>query len=75
MFYRDALKNLYNNREAILAEPLSPDSYRNRGLRLRKKIGRQRKIFEDRLAAVILDFSSRINLDVGIVSEIAKVWI
>ena len=66
---------MYDNRHAILEEPLSPDAFRNKGLRLRKKIGRHRKIFEDRLASVVLDFSSKMNLNPRLVSEIAKVWI
>ena len=74
-FCRNALRNMYDNRHAILEEPLSPDAFRNKGLRLRKKIGRHRKIFEDRLASVVLDFSSKMNLNPRLVSEIAKVWI
>ena len=72
---RGALKHIYDNREAILDEPLSPNAYRNKGLRLRQKLSRQRKLFEDRLAAVILDFSSKIDLDTGLVQLIAKAWV
>ena len=69
------MKSLYVNREAILAEPISPDAFRNKGLRLRQKLGRQRKIFEDRLASIVLDFSSKMDVDIGLVAEMAKVWI
>ena len=71
-FKRQALRNIYDKREAIIEEPLSPTAHRNRGLQLRSKIPRQQKIFEDRLASVVLDFSTKTDLDVGSVTEIAK---
>ena len=55
-----------------MEEPLSPNAYRNRNLRLRRKINREKKNFEDRLAAVVLQFSTKIDLDILQVSEIAK---
>ena len=55
-----------------MEEPLSPNAYRNRNLRLRRKINREKKIFEDRLAAVVLQFSTQIDLDILQVTEIAK---
>ena len=55
-----------------MEEPLSPNAYRNRNLRLRRKINREKKIFEDRLAAVVLQFSTKIDLDIFQVTEIAK---
>ena len=69
------MKTIYDNREAILAEPISKKSFRNKGLRLRKKLNRQQKIFEDRLGSVILQFSSKMDIDLDLISEIAKVWI
>ena len=69
------MRNMYNNRQAILDEPISPEAYRNQGLRLRSKLERSRKIFEDRLASVVLKFSSKIDIDVKTVTEIAKAWI
>ena len=66
------MKCIYDTRDAILAEPLSQDAYRNSGLRLRKKLPRQQKVFEDRLASVVLNFSSKIDLNIGLVFEIAK---
>ena len=74
-YCRDTLKTLYNNREAILEEPLSKNTFRNKGLCLRKKLGRQRKIFEDRLASVILNFSTKIDVSAKLAIDIAKVWI
>ena len=55
-----------------MEEPLSPNAYRNRNLRLRRKINREKKNFEDRLAAVVLQFSTKIDLDIHQVTEIAK---
>ena len=37
----------------ILEEPIS-SNYRNAGLRLRRKLPHKQKIFEDRLASVVL---------------------
>ena len=66
------MKNIYDNREAILNEPLSPNAFCNKGLRIRKKLGRQQKLFEDRLAEVILNFSTKMDLEIGLVTQIAK---
>ena len=67
------MKIIYDNREAILNEPLSPKAFRNKGLRLRKKIARQQKLFEDRLAEVTVKFSTRMDIDIGLVTQIAQV--
>ena len=75
-FYpRNTLKNIYDNREAILKEPLSSNAFANKGLRLRTKLSRQQKLFEDRLAEVTLNFSKRMNIDIGLVTQIAQVRI
>ena len=75
-FYpRNTLKNIYDNREAILKEPLSSNAFANKGLRLRTKLSRQQKLFEDRLAEVTLNFSKRMNIDIGLVTQIAQVKI
>ena len=66
------MKSIYDTRDAILAEPLSQTSYRNAGIRLRRKLSRQQKVFEDRLASIVLDFSTKIDLDIGLVTEVAK---
>ena len=71
-YLRNTLRNIYDNREAILNEPLSPDAFCNKGLRLRKKIGRQQKLFEDRLAEVILNFSTKMEFEIGLVADIAQ---
>ena len=68
------MKTIYDKREAILDEPISAGGYRNNGLRLRN-IGPEQRLFEDRLASVIMDFSSRMYIDIGLVQQIAKVWI
>ena len=81
---RDTLKNIYDKRVEILAEPIN-DNYRNAGLRLRRKLPHQQKIFEDRLASIVLqsvaqeshavDFSAKITVDLGSLTEVAKDWI
>ena len=67
------MKNIYDNREAILKEPLSSNAFVNKGLRLRTKLSRQQKLFGDRLAEVTLNFSKRMNIDIGLVTQIAEV--
>ena len=69
------MKNIYDRRLEILAEPLSSNAFHNKGLYLRKQISRQQKIFEDRLASVICNFSTKIDMDTGLVTEVAKGWI
>ena len=74
---RDTLKNIYDKRVEILAEPIN-DNYRNAGLRLRRKLPHQQKIFEDRLASLVLqnvDLSAKITVDLGSLTEVAKDWI
>ena len=59
----------------ILEEPIS-SNYRNAGLRLRRKLPHQQKIFEDRLASVVLQrLGAKIVINLGSVTEIAKDWI
>ena len=69
------MKFIYDNREAILDEPVSKKAYKNRGLRLRTKVSRPRKSFEDRLAAILCNFSSKMNVNFALVPKIAKAWI
>ena len=74
---RDTLKNIYDNRVEILEEPIN-NNYRNAGLRLRRKLPHQQKIFEDRLASLVLqnvDLSAKITVDLGSLTEVAKDWI
>ena len=54
-------------------EPISPKAFGNNGLNLRQKLGRQQKLFEDRLAEVTVNFSTRMNIDIGLVAQIAEV--
>ena len=56
------MKNIYDNREGLLNEKIAPNAFDNKGLRLRSKISRVKKQFEDRLCSVLLNFSSRINV-------------
>ena len=72
---RETLKTIYDTREAILDEPLSKKAYKNRGLRLRTKLSRTRKSFEDRLAAILCNFSSKMNINFALVPKVAKAWI
>jgi len=74
---RDTLKNIYDKRVEILEEPIN-NNYRNAGLRLRRKLPHQQKIFEDRLASIVLqnvDLSAKITVDLGSLTEVAKDWI
>ena len=66
------MKNIYDRRLEILAEPISANAHRCKGLRIRSKIPRQQKLFEDRLAQVLLEFSSKINLNVSSIADIAQ---
>ena len=66
------MKNIYDKRVEILNEPLSSSAFHNKGVHLRKHISRQQKIFEDRLASIVCNFSTKIDMDVGHVTEIAK---
>ena len=66
------MKNIYDNREGLLNEMLSSNSYRNGGVRLRKKISRDQKAFEDRLGAILLNFSSRMNICAATAKAIAE---
>ena len=69
------MKNICDRRVEILEEPLSSNAFRNEGINLRKHLNRQQKIFEDRLASVVCNFSTKIDMDIGLVTEIAKGWI
>ena len=77
---RDTLKNIYDKREEILEEPIN-SNYRNAGLRLRRKLPHQQKIFEDRLASVALQslnqlaqesHAAKITVDLSSLTEVAK---
>ena len=56
------MKNIYDNREGLLNEQISPNAFDNKGIRLRCKISRVKKEFEDRLCSLLLNFSSRVNI-------------
>ena len=66
------MRNIYNNREGLLNENISPNAYRNSGLRLRRQLSRGKKAFEDRLGSIILNFSTRMNVCAVTAKEIAE---
>ena len=70
--FRHMMRNIYDNREGLLNEKLSPNAYRNDGVRLRRKISRAKKAFEDRLAAILVNFSTKINVCAATAKEIAE---